>query len=183
MVSIIECDVAKYGSLHGGTEGWSDLDLALYPWDMQPFPAITERLEFQLVPGEERKRANVWRHNLLQDFVCDAKAYGFFTERLSRDIHVVARARCGSQELTVLQVVSKLDVADKKRSLRRPRHKTVIEFPHVASDKEQLAAGRIFRIQQKAPQRMILAGDDVMEDIKEAGLVGFAFDRAWVHRD
>lgn len=183
MAFIVELDGAKHGSLYEGIEGWSDLELATFPWDIRPFPLIAEVLEFQMIPGDAGVRPNVWRHNLLQDFVCDAKAYDFFRERFPRDIHVVAHARCGSRDLTVLQVVSKLDIADRKRSLRRQRQKAVIEFPHVALENEQLAVGRIFRLQQKAPQRMILVGDDVVDAIRQAGLVGFTFDRAWVLND
>ncbi|GAA1767680.1 hypothetical protein GCM10009681_43440 [Luedemannella helvata] len=98
----------------------------------------------------------------------------------SRDFHVVAQASCGGRELVVMQVVSRLNVVDKKRSLRHPVMKGLIEHPHVPEDREPLAAGRIFRIQQNSMREMILAGDDVVAAIKEAGLTGFAFERAWV---
>jgi hypothetical protein len=180
MAYVVELDVNAYGFLYGGDEVVS----ADAKHDLRrPFPPVSERLKFSWEAGSRPDKPNVFQHNLLRDFVCDATALRVLREIAEPDLHVVASGELDGEELTVVQATSILDVVDEERSIPSEYSWARIQFPHIPKEAEPRVERRIFRVANRDLWSMVFFGDAVKAAVEEAGLRGWTFTGAWVEPD
>jgi len=71
---------------------------------------IEAPLEFVWERGRAVRMPDVWHHNELRDFVCNARTFDFLHQHVNGDLHVVARGRLGTDPLVLVQVIDVRDV-------------------------------------------------------------------------
>jgi hypothetical protein len=182
MTYLVNLDVDNYGYLTGSDEYVSALDVATHNW-LEPYPQIDHELRFGWVPGEGNVKPDAYRHNLLRDFACSARALKVLNELASGDLRLIASGRLGDDALSVIQAVSVLDVVESDKSLYGNNSWGGMEFPHIPEAADKLITRRIFRVPDVGMSLSVFVGDEVRQTLIDQGIQGFLFIEARVEQE
>jgi hypothetical protein len=137
-------------------------------------------LRFSWDPAPLGRKPNVFRHNLLRDFVCDSRAFRVLNDVAKNDIHVIGWGDLEGDDMVAVQVTSILDVIDEERSILSEYSWARISFPHISNEVDALTNNRIFRLPNRELSLLVLAGESAKSAIENAGITGWRYERAWV---
>ena len=179
MAFVVESPSAAWGYYVGGDEGLGDT--AAFRDPRRPYPSVGAVLELTWLPGDDgagRLRPDVCCHNVLRDFVCRRNGYDALMELAGHDLHLVAEAVCDDEPLWIVQVVKSYDVASLELSLPEGTGWRWIEWPHVPPEREAEISTELFRLPDPYPPLMVLAGNDLVAELRRRGLTGLTYTEA-----
>lgn len=173
MAYLVELDVDNFGSLDG-SEGSFPVSVVDHNWLGVPYPAVASAVSFEWEPGEVAEAPDVFWYPQMRDWICSKRAYDLLAGMASSDLHLIAEGRLGENPVSVVQVLTVLDVVDRENSIidRYPSYE-ILRFPTFFRSASAAVASRIFRVPGSAA--MIFMGEIVKQAIDTAGIKGFRF--------
>jgi hypothetical protein len=167
---LVEADVNNFGYLY------SDVEIATGG-------AEAGRSEVHWEAGATGRRPNIFRHNVLRDFVCDETALHVLGGISGADLRVVARLDLGGLPLTAVCADSVLDVVDVSRSIPSDYSWAQVGFPHIRQELWDELGSRIFHLPYPELSTNVLVGARVCDAYRTAELAGWTFEAAHVDPD
>ena len=141
------------------------------------------RTEVYWETGASGQRPNIFRHNLLRDFVCDDTALRILRGISGADLQAVALLRLGELPLTVVRADPVLDVVDESRSIPSEYSWARIGFPHIRQELWGELGRRIFHLPYPELSTTVVVGAEVRDAYRSAGLTGWSLEPALVDPD
>src|SRR5215469_9241860 len=178
MPYMLELDVDSYGFLVGGDDRLQ-VNPALHSW-LRPYPRIPDPLAVSWEPGTLAVRPNIYKHNLLRDFVVDSAAFDLLARVINDGFQVYGKMMLDGNELSVVQATETLDVVDEGLSLRSEFLRDDIAFPHIPKENNTATMNKIFRVPNRGLPLSVFVGDGVKQAYDKAGLTGWLFHRTEV---
>ncbi|MCX5093848.1 hypothetical protein OOK36_34195 [Streptomyces sp. NBC_00365] len=169
--SLVEAEVDTFGYLYSDVE------------DAITGSAEPGRPEVYWETGASGQRPNIFRHNLLRDFVCDDTALRILRGISGADLQAVALLRLGELPLTVVRADPVLDVVDEGRSIPSEYSWARIGFPHIRQELWGEVGRRIFHLPYPELSTTVVVGAEVRDAYRSAGLTGWSLEPALVDPD
>lgn len=167
---LVEADVDTFGYLYG------DVELAIIG-SLEPGSGEDgHRSEVYWETGASGQRPNIFRHNVLRGFVCDDAALRILRDISGADLQTVALLQLGNLPLTVVRADPVLDVVDESRSIPSEYRWARIGFPHIREELWGELGRRIFHLPYPELSTAVVAGAEVCDGYRSAGLTGWFFE-------
>lgn len=169
---LVEADVDAYGFLFGGVES--------APPGGMVYEFGDEEIDVEWERGDAGSLPNVFRHNLIRDFVVDEVALRVLRAVAGDDLTVNVTLRLDGRVLFAVQAKPVLDVVDEARSIPSDYSWAKIGYPHIDAERWDSLCGRVFHLPYPELATTVVVGAKVRDAYGQAGLTGWRFEPATV---